>query len=537
MAKVVEELQVLIKQHGAKEVSRAMKGLEKQTDKATSSLTKMAAQYVSMAAILGGTKGIISLYAQQERAERRLVQVSGIHAQTLINQAKAWQQVSIYGDEAIIQAQVLLKNFGATDEMMSMATDATVELAAAFGWDLTQAARNAGKTLGGFAGELGEAIPALKELTKEELQAGKGLELLIKLYGGQAAAETDTLYGSMQQAKNAAGDLGETIGGLLAPTVTKAAKAVTALIGELQRMNQFDWLAMIQSATGQGVLAQASERQAATIRTNAMIQKQAQEQARSNLGLDIPLVGPGQKKTKPKGKGGTDDLAAALAGGEDWGGSDAALAAWRDLEYGKLEIDEEVQEARTELWFQSAIDRLDNDQWALDQQVEAFKKAEAEKAKEAERWDRHRQTLISGAGQAWGQLWTDMVTDQKNAMRNLLANMLGVIGDRMIAVGIEGLLGAKALAFPTSGASLSGIAPSLALIAAGGILKGGQALTASSANAGSGSFSGGGFVGTASQERQSVEITVNYSGLGYDKGAIGAEIHDALGRAEKEGRI
>ena len=58
------------------------------------------------------------------------------------------------------------------------------------------------------------------------MKAGKAVEVMADLFGGQAAENTKTMAGSIEQMKNAVGDAAEKIGDLLAPTVIKAANAL-----------------------------------------------------------------------------------------------------------------------------------------------------------------------------------------------------------------------------------------------------------------------------------------------------------------------
>ena len=87
-----------------------------------------------------------------------------------------------------------------------------MDLASATGMSLESAVRNTAKTFSGLAGELGEMVPQLRELTAAEMKAGKAVEVMAGLFGGAASAETETMTGSLQQMKNAAGDTAEAVG-------------------------------------------------------------------------------------------------------------------------------------------------------------------------------------------------------------------------------------------------------------------------------------------------------------------------------------
>ena len=55
-------------------------------------------------------------------------------------------------------------------------------------------------------------IPELKELTKEQLQAGDGIDLLASKFQGLASSQVNTFEGAIARLKNAFGDLQESVG-------------------------------------------------------------------------------------------------------------------------------------------------------------------------------------------------------------------------------------------------------------------------------------------------------------------------------------
>lgn len=140
--------------------------------------------------------------------------------------ASSIQQVTKFGDEAILQQLSLAKAFGASNEQAKEVTQAAVELAAATGKSLEEATRQVSKTLGGYAGELGEVSPQIKALTAEQLRAGEAAKVLVALYGGAAAAQVNTFSGALQQASNTFHDLQEEIGFTITqnPVVIRAIK-------------------------------------------------------------------------------------------------------------------------------------------------------------------------------------------------------------------------------------------------------------------------------------------------------------------------
>jgi len=124
-------------------------------------------------------------------------------------QGEAIQDVTKFTADEITSTQAFLKQLGVSTGQLQEATQASINLAASLGISLESAARNVGKTVGGFAGELGELIPELKDLDAEALQAGEGIAFLAEKFEGAAEAAGDTLAGQIQGLNNDLSDLGK----------------------------------------------------------------------------------------------------------------------------------------------------------------------------------------------------------------------------------------------------------------------------------------------------------------------------------------
>lgn len=126
--------------------------------------------------------------------------------------ASELQGVTRFGDEALIGQIAFAQSMGASVEQSKQIVAAATDMSTALDIDLNSAVRNISKTLGGYAGELGEVIPALKGLTKEQLQAGEGITLLANQYSQFAELSAKTFAGRLEQLQNTFGDLSEKIG-------------------------------------------------------------------------------------------------------------------------------------------------------------------------------------------------------------------------------------------------------------------------------------------------------------------------------------
>ena len=153
---------------------------------------------------------------QQKAQEALLVSLKGnIEAyESLVKLAGEFQSKTIVGDEQILQIEALAINMGVTEDRMSDFITAVLNVQTVTDADFISTAKNVAKTFAGMRGELGELIPQLSTLSKEELKAGKAVDLLNALFAGQAEAAAKVGTGPLKQVQNLLGDLGEQIGGL-----------------------------------------------------------------------------------------------------------------------------------------------------------------------------------------------------------------------------------------------------------------------------------------------------------------------------------
>ena len=213
-----------VKEKGAKKASKNIGGLSTALGGMASKAALAAGAFFGAGMLLSGMKNAIDLAGRQELAEKKLEASLGFTSQALLDQARALQQVSTFGDEAVIEAQALIGAFVKDEEAIKAATAATLDLAAAKGMDLVVAADLVSKTLGSSTNALSRYGIEVKGAvgSTERLESLTGN--LADVFGGQASAQADTMTGSIEQAKNAMGDAAETIGELLSPAVIRAAK-------------------------------------------------------------------------------------------------------------------------------------------------------------------------------------------------------------------------------------------------------------------------------------------------------------------------
>lgn len=155
--------------------------------------------------------------------------------------ASELQATTKFGDEAILSQLAFAQAMGASVEQSKAVLTAATDMAASLNIDLNSAVRNISKTLGGYAGELGEVVPELKNLTQEQLRAGEGIDLLADKFAGAAGDQIKTYSGATAQLSNTFGDLQESFGFFITQSPIAVAaigglnKAFAQIIGDIEK--------------------------------------------------------------------------------------------------------------------------------------------------------------------------------------------------------------------------------------------------------------------------------------------------------------
>ncbi|MEK6772362.1 MAG: hypothetical protein AABY64_00355 [Bdellovibrionota bacterium] len=177
----------------------------------------------------------VQMFKEQEEATNALTQAminNGIYSQELkkdyLDQASALQKLSTFGDEQIIAAQAAVQQQIGQQRVTKELTLAILDFAAAQKMDLASAAEVVGKSIGTSTNALGRyGIEVSKNAGQTEKMA-EVVQGLSQKFGGQAEAAADGL-GSLKQLENALSDIGEELGGRLAPVISLVARSFTTM--------------------------------------------------------------------------------------------------------------------------------------------------------------------------------------------------------------------------------------------------------------------------------------------------------------------
>ena len=231
-----QKLNIKVSTTGAKKSKDELSGLNGAINKMGKAVGVASAAYFGAKGLISAFSTVIEASARQEQAEKALEVALGRTSTALLNQASALQKVTTAGDEALIEQQAFLASLKFTEDQIKTIIPVALDLSAATGISLESAVRNTAKTFSGLAGELGELVPQLRELTAEEMKAGDAVKVLAELFEGQASKQAETMAGALIQASNSAGDLSEAIGAKLSPLVTKLALGFTDTTSSLTEL-------------------------------------------------------------------------------------------------------------------------------------------------------------------------------------------------------------------------------------------------------------------------------------------------------------
>lgn len=213
------------------------------TKAAIGGITKAAA--LASTAIVGFVGAGVAAFKTQESAVNKLNQAmvnngdfSRKASDDLQQFASELQKVSTFGDEAIIDQLALAKAFGVSNEEAKKMVKAAADLSAATGMSLDSAVKNLGKTMAGMTGELGESVPALRNLTAEELKAGAAIDLVAEKFKGSTQAQIEGL-GAVDQLKNSFGDFMELVGERAQPIIVLISKSLNDFVSNQSNVDSF----------------------------------------------------------------------------------------------------------------------------------------------------------------------------------------------------------------------------------------------------------------------------------------------------------
>ena len=219
-----KKLNIKVSTTGAGKAKQKVSGLSSSISKMGKAVGIASAAYFGARGLISGFGSVIKLAGIQEQAEKKLEVALGFSSKALLDHASALQEMTTFGDEAIIGVQASLAAFIDNEDQIKLATQATLDLSVAMGMDLKSAGDLIAKTLGSSMNAMSRYGVEVEGAVGSTERLESLTNNVAKLFGGQASAQADTMAGSIEQMKNSVGDAGEAIGELLSPAVIKMSK-------------------------------------------------------------------------------------------------------------------------------------------------------------------------------------------------------------------------------------------------------------------------------------------------------------------------
>ena len=252
------------------EIQNMVTKFDRQISKSLTLAGMAATAVASWKLITGAAKECINAYSEAEKVSMRLEAVwknvgatSGKTAEQMDALAESLEKQTYFTSESIKEAGLLLAaTESLTDEGFDRALQASLDLAAAMGEDVTSAASTLAKaiqepesalsrlkTIGvSFTDEEKAQIKALAEANKEYEAQDIILSKIEGKYKDVAKAINNTPVGTIDNIRDTLGDIKETLGGALLDSLSPALESI---YGWLTKISQ--WIA--QSATSTSVIS------------------------------------------------------------------------------------------------------------------------------------------------------------------------------------------------------------------------------------------------------------------------------------------
>lgn len=178
----------------------------------------------------------------------------------LTEQARELQKVTIFGDEATIQAQSYLAQLGLTEEAILRLTPLIQDFATAQGIQLTDAAKLVAKSVGSSTNALSRYGIAIEGEVGSTERLESAVNALSTAFGGQAEAIAKEGLAPLQQLQNQLGDVAEQFGELIIQFIQPLTEILQTLadylsnLTEEQKKNILEW-GLLLAALGPVIIA------------------------------------------------------------------------------------------------------------------------------------------------------------------------------------------------------------------------------------------------------------------------------------------
>ena len=181
----------------------------------------------------------VKAFDDQVKAETKLRTALGGNAEAysrLVNQAKELQKVTLFGDEATIEAQSFLAQLGLNEEAIFRLTPLIQDFASAQGIKLTDAAKLVAKSVGSSTNALSRYGIAISGAVGSQDRLESAVNALSTAFGGQSEAIAKEGLGPLTQLKNQLGDVAEEFGKIVLENIEPFKNSLQGLADRLSNL-------------------------------------------------------------------------------------------------------------------------------------------------------------------------------------------------------------------------------------------------------------------------------------------------------------
>ncbi len=183
----------------------------------------------------------VKAFDEQIKAETSLRTALGNNAEAFANlaeQAKELQKVTIFGDEATLQAQSFLAQLGLNEEAILRLTPLIQDFATAQGIQLTDAAKLVAKSVGSSTNALSRYGITIEGAVGEQERLQSAVDALTVAFGGQAKAIKDKGLSPLESLKNELGDVSEEFGRIILEFIDPLTKGLEKVSEALSNLTE-----------------------------------------------------------------------------------------------------------------------------------------------------------------------------------------------------------------------------------------------------------------------------------------------------------
>jgi len=150
-------------------------------------------------------------------------------AQRMKTFASEMQGMAGVSDDLVKQLAAQLIQEGKSEAQTRDLISAAVNMQAVYGGDLSTHVNSLSTSLSGQARSLGMTIPAIKDLTEEQLRSGEAIKIVSTLFDGYAERMSGSGAVAMSRMEESIGDVNEALGEGLAPILTLGANLLNRI--------------------------------------------------------------------------------------------------------------------------------------------------------------------------------------------------------------------------------------------------------------------------------------------------------------------